>query len=388
MSTQTARDKWRFQTGLVATIASAHFIHDVFTAFPAPILPLIIEKLGLSLLGAGSLLVFIQIPSLFNPLLGALVDRVGFRRILVILGPGVTGIFICFMGTAPSYPILAGMLLMVGCSVAAIHVAAPPMIQAVAGDRVGRGMSFFMVGGEAARTVGPLIAVAAVASFGLEGMWKLFPVAVGASVLLWWRLGGVTDPPSLERPLHPILLWRRMRRLLLGVSGVIIARAFMVGALIGYLPTFLYREGESLWMANISLSVLELGGVAGALLSGTISDRIGRRPVLLATVALSPVLMLLFLEVSGPLRFPVIAALGFVALATTPVLLAVMVENAGANASTATGLFMMLNFAARALIFLAVGAMGDALGLKTAYVWCAVLAILALPFVFLVPRRR
>jgi FSR family fosmidomycin resistance protein-like MFS transporter len=360
----------------------------VFTAFPAPILPLIIEKLGLSLLGAGSLLVFIQIPSLFNPLLGAVVDRVGFRRILVILGPGVTGVFICLMGTAPSYPILAGMLLMVGCSVAAIHVAAPPMIQAVAGNRVGRGMSFFMVGGELARTVGPLIAVAAVASLGLEGMWKLFPLAIGASLLLWWRLGGVADPPPLERPLHPILLWRRMRRLLLGVSGVIIARAFMVGALTGYLPTFIYGEGESLWMANISLSVLELGGVVGALVSGTISDRIGRRPVLLGTVALSPVLMLLFLEMSGPLRFPVLAALGFVALATTPVLLAVMVENAGGNASTATGLFMMLNFAARALILLAVGAMGDAVGLKTAYVWCALLAALGLPFVFLVPRRR
>ena len=83
-----------------------------------------------------------------------------------------------------------------------------------------------------------------------------------------------------------------------------------------------------------------------------------------------------------------IAALGFACLATTPVLLAVMIENAGANASTATGLFMMLNFAARALIFLAVGAMGDALGLKAAYIWCAVLGLLALPFVYLVPKRQ
>jgi FSR family fosmidomycin resistance protein-like MFS transporter len=378
----------RFQTGLVTTIASAHFIHDVFTSFPAPLLPLIIDKLGLNLVSAGSLLVFMQIPSLFNPLLGALADRANLRRVLIPLGLGGTGIFICLMGLAPGYGALAGMLLVVGCAVAAFHVTAPPMIQELAGDRVGRGMGFFMVGGELARTVGPLVAVAVVSTLGLVGMWKLIPVAVVASMLVWWRLGTVPETRSPERRLRLIALWRRMSGLLVGVAGILMARAFMVAGLTGYLPTFIYGTGESLWMANLSLSLLELGGAAGVFLSGTLSDRIGRRPVLLGAVALSPVLLLLFLGMPGPYRLPVLVILGVVSFATTPVLLAVTVENAGANTAAATGTFMMFSFAARSLIILVVGAMGDAVGLRTAYLWCAALAALGLPFVFLIPRRR
>jgi FSR family fosmidomycin resistance protein-like MFS transporter len=83
----------------------------------------------------------------------------------------------------------------------------------------------------------------------------------------------------------------------------------------------------------------------------------------------------------------VLALLGFTTLSTTPVLLAVTIENSGANPSTASGTFMMINFAVRSLIILAVGAMGDAMGLRDAYLWCAGLALLGLPFLLLLPAR-
>jgi len=52
--------------------------HDIFTSFLAPLLPLIIQKLGLSLTLAGSLAAFQQLPSLINPFLGLLADRGSF----------------------------------------------------------------------------------------------------------------------------------------------------------------------------------------------------------------------------------------------------------------------------------------------------------------------
>lgn len=385
-----SRDKsgGRFLLGPVLLISGAHFVHDVFTAFIAPLLPLLIENLGLSLTLAGSLVVFTQLPSLLNPWLGSFADRHRLRRLLVAAGPGVSGTLICFMGLAPSYAALTVLLLTVGCSLAAMHVAAPAIITQVAGNRVGRGMSLFMVGGELARTVGPLLAVQLVAVFGLVGMWKVFPVAVAASILLWWQLGRLEESPPAARPRRLLRVWVEMRRVFAGVVGIILARAFMVGALVTFLPTYVYGESGNLWQANISLAVLEGAGALGAFTSGTVSDWIGRRRVLFAAVLLSPLLMLLFLATGGSLRLLVLVGLGFTTLATTPVMLAVTMENAGSDTAAANGTFMMFNFAARALITLAVGAMGDAMGLRSAYLWCAGFAVLGLPFVFLLPASR
>ncbi len=43
-------------------------------------------------------------------------------------------------------------------------------------------------------------------------------------------------------------------------------------------------------------------------------------------------------------------------------------------------------FAARAVILLTVGWLGDTVGLRTAYMWCGGFALLGLPFVFLLPK--
>jgi FSR family fosmidomycin resistance protein-like MFS transporter len=324
-------------------------------------------------------------PSVFNPALGWWADRHAFRRPLVILAPGVTGVLMCLIGVAPSYAALATLLLVSGCSVAAVHVAGPVMIAQSAGTSVGRGMSYFMVAGELARTVGPLIAVQLVATLGLEGLWQVMPVAVASSLLLWWRLRDVPEPAGPGAPARLLVVWREMRHVMLPVSGILMARAFLAGALTTFLPTFLYGEGESLWMAGAALTIVELFGAGGALISGTLSDRLGRRRVVMAAVTASPPLLVLFLVCEGPWRVPVLGALGFTTLATSPVLMALTIENSGANPATANGTYMMISFAARSVVLLAVGALGDVIGLKLTFYLCALIAMLGILFVRRLP---
>ena len=45
----------RFQTGKIMALSIAHFIHDVYSSFLSPLLPLLIEKLSLTLTQAGFL---------------------------------------------------------------------------------------------------------------------------------------------------------------------------------------------------------------------------------------------------------------------------------------------------------------------------------------------
>ncbi|MCK4900917.1 MAG: hypothetical protein KAS38_19210, partial [Anaerolineales bacterium] len=120
--TETAEDE--FQTEGVLTIAGGHFVHDIYTASVAPLLPVIIEKFSLSLTAAGSLTAFLQFPALINPFIGYMADRISLRY-FVILAPAVTATLISSIGFVNSYFGLAILFFITGISVAAFHAPAP-----------------------------------------------------------------------------------------------------------------------------------------------------------------------------------------------------------------------------------------------------------------------
>jgi FSR family fosmidomycin resistance protein-like MFS transporter len=376
-----------FQTGQVLTIAGGHLTHDVFTSFLAPLLPLIIQKLGLSLTLAGALAAFQQFPGLANPLLGLLADR-GSLYWLAILAPTVTAVSMSLIGVAPGYTVLVILLLVAGVSTAIWHVPAPVKIARVSGRQVGQGMSFFMLGGELARSIGPLLAVSAVAWWGLEGIWRLIPLGVAASAVLYWRTREIGDArPATRANGSWAETWRELSRVMWPVAGIILARGFMVAALTTFLPTFLASEGASLQQAGGALSILELAGAAGVLTSGTLSDRLGRRRVLAFILFVAPVLMLVFLTMRGWGTVPLLMAMGFITLSTNPVLMALVQEHGRDHPATANGLYMALSFAGQSLIIVLVGMMADHWGLRTTFHWCALLGFAGVVFVLLLPQK-
>jgi FSR family fosmidomycin resistance protein-like MFS transporter len=154
-----------------------------------------------------------------------------------------------------------------------------------------------------------------------------------------------------------------------------------------YLPTFMSSEGASLLMAGGALSVYEIAGGIGALTSGTISDRLGRRRVLALALLVAPLVMLLFLAAQGWIRILLLLAVGFTALSTTPVIMAMVNEYSRDHPATASGLYFALTFVSKSLIIILVGALGDRFGLHMTFQACAVLGFAGLPFVLLLPGK-
>lgn len=190
-----------FQKGRVVTISAAHFVHDCYTAFLAPALPLIIEKLGISYGMTGLLAVIQRIPSLFNPMIGIIAER-PVMRYMVIFSPALTALFMSLIGLAPGYVFLAIILFFSGISSTLWHIPTPVMVNQLSGQRTGKGMSYYMVGGELARTAGPLIILGVISWWGLEGTWKMMPLGFVASLVLYFNFRNANFKPTSSPRLH------------------------------------------------------------------------------------------------------------------------------------------------------------------------------------------
>lgn len=378
--------KSNFSTGEVFSVAGGHLFHDLYTSFVAPLLPLLIDKLSLTLTSAGLLATLLRLPSVLNPLLGYFADRTG-ALYFIILTPGLTGTALSLLGTAPNTYTLGAFLLLAGLSSAMFHSVSPALTGKISGDQVGMGMSFFMAGGGVGRAMGPLLVIWAVSQWGLFGIYRLMIIGWLVSLILFWQLRELTlnhrqtKVPSLKNSI-PLF-----RSFFLPLTIVLFLRSFFLAAVNTYLPTYMTRAGAPLWIAGASLSTLELAGVAGALAVGPVSDSWGRKLTLMIAMLISAFTLFGFIQVEGWLVVPFLIILGFFSKSTGVVFLALVQDHFQKHRATGNGLFMLLSFLSNALMLVAIGAIGDTLGLRTAYLAAALMALLTVPAIHFLPDR-
>lgn len=373
-----------FQTENVLSIAAAHLAHDTYTAAVPALLPVLVEKLSLSLTMVGTLTAILQIPAILNPFIGYLADKVSLRY-FVILAPAVTATLISGLGFASSYVEIAILLFAAGISVACFHAPAPAMIGRLAGNQVGKGMSLFMAAGELARAVGPILAVWAVSTWTLDGFFRIVFIGWASTLLLYFRLRDVParmEPPGSFQSIMPVL-----KSLFLPLFFVIFFRSFARDSLSVFLPIYMKDQGANLWIAGGALSLLELAGVAGALVSGTVSDILGRKSILLIATVSAAVLMIFFVEFEGWISIPLLIALGFTVLSTGPVMLAMVQDQMPKNRAVGNGLYLMMAFLIRPVSLVVIGYLGDLFGLEQVFMWSAIVSLVAVPAIIILPGR-
>lgn len=375
-----------FSTREVFSVAGGHLFHDLYTSFVAPLLPLLIDKLSLTLTSAGLLTTLLRLPSVLNPLWGYFADRTG-ALYFIILTPGLTGTALSLLGTAPNTYTLGAFLLLAGLSSAMFHSVSPALTGKISGEKVGLGMSFFMAGGGIGRALGPLLVIWAVSQWGLFGIFRLMIIGWLVSLILFWQLREhtlnqhQTRIPSLKNSI-PLF-----RNFFIPLAIVLLLRSFFLAALNTYLPTYMTRAGAPLWIAGASLSTLELAGVAGALAVGPISDIWGRKKALMIAMLISAFTLFGFIQVEGWWVIPFLIILGFFSKSTGVVFLALVQDHFRKHRATGNGLFMLLSFLSNALMLVAIGAIGDSLGLRTAYLAAALTALLTVPAIHFLPDR-
>ncbi len=364
----------------------AHFTNDLYAAFLAPLLPLVVAKFNLSLALAGLMGTSFNTTAAFaQPLFGMAADRI-HRPIFTILGPLLTVLGMGLLGLSPSYAVMLAILFVTGIGTASFHPQSFALAGAAGGDRRGTGLSVFVAGGELGYALGPLFAALIVGSLGLSGTVVAAGPGLVACVLIWWLArswrASITGAPSA---LGPDL--RKHGRLLALMWLLVVTRSVIQMSFILFLPLLLRQRGQSLILGATAVFLFGGIGAIGGLLGGTLSDRIGRRAVMAISAVLSAPLLLVFTQTTSGWGLLPLALGGIAFYLSAPVTIAMAQEVLPRRASLASSMVTGMAWGMAGVSLTLVGSLADRIGLANTLSAILALGLVGLACIALLPRQ-
>ena len=369
----------------LALLAFAHFTIDAYSSFFSPLLPLLVDKLHLSLTQVGTLVSLAAVASSFaQPLFGWISDRLQ-RPWFVAFGPVVAAIFLSAIGLAPTYGALIALLMVGGLGVASFHPQSAVLASEI-GKKRGVAMSIFITGGTLGFSLGPLFAVGVATRFGIEHTWlAAFPGLLVAIVLgIWFTRVAPRERHAAGRPalaeLRPV-----MRPLTLLYFAVVCRSAVSYGFMT-LLPIYLHARGFSLAAGGTFVAIYAALGALGGFFGGWLADRWGGRRVVMLSFLFAAPLYFGFLLVPGVPGL-VLLVLGSFALQTSlPVNVVMGQELSPRHSSTISSLLMGAAWGLGALVLGPIGAISDRFGLPVGLACLAATSIAGFGCAFALPR--
>lgn len=378
--------------------------HSLTHWYPATfylLLPLIGKELGLNYVEIGTILTCQSLAgAVFNIPGGIIVDALGSRKgMLLAASLFWVGFPYLLMGMTHVYWMLCVCAALVGMGNNFWHPTAIPMIASRFPDRRGLVVSIHAMGGNMGDALAPLAAGALLSLL----QWRqvvvvnVIPgIVMSALILLYLKRAGGSDaaaaparsPERGRRFLGALLSLASNRVLLmLGLSGAF--RAMTQSALMTFLPLFLAGQLKypPAWIGACMFG-LQSAGFLAAPVAGHLSDRMGRRRVVMSSMAMSAV-VLLFMAVAGRSSLFVlfIAFLGFFLFAIRAVMQAWALDASprGTGGTSISVLFAMQAMGAAAGPTTA-GILADHYGIMAAFYFLACTIVLANLFIVFMPR--
>jgi len=371
----------------LALLTAGHFSIDSYSSFLAPLLPLLVQKLDLSLTMVGGLVALSSVTSsLSQPFFGVMSDRLR-RPWFVLLGPLCAGLFLCAVGLAPSYLALVGLVMAGGLGVAAFH----PQAAVLAGGLLGRrglAMSIFVSGGTAGFSAGPLIAVALAGTLGLEWtwLWGLSALPVGVLLLVWFRRMGRLEAHAFERP-----RWRELRPLaspLGALYGSAVCRSIAGYGFMTFLPLHLAATGHGIGFGGLVVSAYLTAGALGSFFGGWLADRAGCRTVIVRSLFGGLPLFAAYPFLPELWAIPAIVAGNFVLQMGLPVVVVMGQQIAPRHASTVSSMLMGAAWGMSMLMIGPAGMVADRYGIPAAMLVLALALVPGALFALRLPDTR
>jgi len=368
----------------VVLLAATHFIVDGYGNIFAPLLPLLIPQLNLSLAAAGGLQMLYQMAASVSQLaFGHAADR--WRpRVLLLAGPLVGVAVLPLIGLTDNIWTLAAVLVVGGLGGAAFHPPAAALVHRYAGQRRGLSMSFHITSGNLGQAAAPLLFAPYVQSFGVGATpWLMLPALALLALALLPRLPAVERLQEDATSPGGFAALRPYARPLSLLYGIVVLRTLTALSFSTFVPVMLTRRGMSIAEAGTAVSIFLIAVGAGGFVGGPLADRYGaRRLIILSLVASVP-----FLAVApmlpGWTLVAVLAIGGFLLQSTLPVNVTFAQTIAPISAATVSSLMMGFAWGTGGLSAPIVGMIADRIGIEQTLTIMAFVplaaAVLALP---------
>lgn len=363
----------------------SHFTNDLYAAFLAPLLPLVVAKFNLSLALAGLLGTMFNMSAAFaQPVFGVVADRMS-RPIFTVVGPLLTAATMGLLGVVPSYGMMLAALFVAGVGTASFHPQSFALAGTVSAEHRGTGLSVFIAGGELGYALGPLFVAVIVTALGLVGTLVAVAPGLAACAVIWWyvRSWRVVRRPPEEGWRSDV---RRHGRAFVLIWFIVVLRSIIALAHILFLPLLLRQQGQSLVLGGTAVFLFGGIGALGGLVGGMLSDRMGRRAMMALSLLASAPLLLLFGLTRGPWALVPLALGGFALYLGAPVNIVMAQEMLPRRASLASSLVTGMAWGTAGLSLTLIGAVADRVGLAATLMATVTLVLPALAAVWVLPE--
>ena len=366
-------------------------------AFFYLLLPFVARDIGLSYTDTGFLVSVFHLSALVaNFGSGLAVDVTGRRIVYQVSSLLIGGVALLGFGLTHEFLILTGLVVLLGASNNLWHPPAIAYLSEHYPRNRGYALSVHALCANLGDTLAPLAAGALLVVLSWQGtaLTGAVPVfAIAAILMLFLRhsvgnTGGVRDNHNGIRD-YLVQVGRIARdRTILALCVMSGMRNIAQNGLYVFLPLYLVNELDSgpLWL-GVTMTALQAGGLLASPIAGAWSDRVGRRPVVLAGLSVTTVVIAtMTLTRNDLIIVATVSVLGFALFAVRPVIHSWMMDLAPPNiAGSATSILFGTQALLTTIMLPLGGLVADRYGLVAVFYCLAGTILLANLIVYWLP---
>lgn len=275
---------------ILGFISSAHFVNDMMQSLMLAMYPILKGEFSLSFSQIGLITLTYQLTaSILQPLIGVFTDKHPQRYSLPI-GMSSTLIGLLLLAFAPSFECVLLAAVFIGMGSAIFHPESSRIARLASGGQHGLAQSLFQVGGNSGTALGPLLAAAIITPYGQRSVaWFCLAALTGIVLLVrvsnWYAThhlaGGARARKAVAAPYAPRTVAAAVCVLLL----LIFSKYFYIAGISSFYTFYLiHKFGLSVPNAQVHLFIFLFASAVGTVAGGPIGDRIGRKPVIWASI--------------------------------------------------------------------------------------------------------